>query len=605
MSFRSVAIAVLMVWTIGCKVPVNLGDPGDPGASGSDSGSGFIFDSGFKLDAGCFIPAEGNFDGGASSQPPSLPLYVPSRPPPPISGGTLAAMSDGTMVAADSDRDLVWIVTPSDAIRQVALTVGDEPGRVIEGPAGRAFVALRGGTEVAEIEVAAAKLVARHAACPAPRGMGWSPSNNVLTVACASGALARLSFDLAASGPVFKSRVLQFPADDLRDVVQRPHDVLVSTFRDARILAVADDGSVTPVLQHPSFTPGTRQVAWRMVGRGTGALMTFQEEAIFPLTESCQAYGGPNGGVVGLALAYVDESLVESRWTGQPEVPLAVDLAVSTSGLWSLVSAGTNLVVQQHSIGGGEFHHDLGGEPVAVAYRGEELVVFSREPSQLSFAIEGQVPRTVTLPGVSVKSTAHALFHRVTQAGLACASCHPEGRDDGHLWTLPEGKRRTNTLRGGLKASAPFHWQGDRADMGALLEDVLVHRMGGTRPSMDASSSLMDWLDAMPAIPGPGNLDAAAVLRGKALFESTEQGCATCHAGALGTNNTNNDVGTGGSFQVPRLVGLASHPPYFHDGSIAKLEDRFSPAAGGELHGHPALLTAGQKADLIEYLKSR
>ena len=45
------------------------------------------------------------------------------------------------------------------------------------------------------------------------------------------------------------------------------------------------------------------------------------------------------------------------------------------------------------------------------------------------------------------------LFHksgdmRISADGRACASCHPDGRDDGITWSTPEGPRRSITLAG-------------------------------------------------------------------------------------------------------------------------------------------------------------
>src|SRR4051794_13078028 len=97
------------------------------------------------------------FGGGPPphSQPP-LPTPGP-RPdfgmtrhladaPPPISGGTLAMLSDGRVAAADSDRDKVYIVDlTSSHVATIALSPHDEPGRVVEDDAGRVHVVLRGG----------------------------------------------------------------------------------------------------------------------------------------------------------------------------------------------------------------------------------------------------------------------------------------------------------------------------------------------------------------------------------------------------------------------------------------------------------------------------
>ena len=57
------------------------------------------------------------------------------------------------------------------------------------------------------------------------------------------------------------------------------------------------------------------------------------------------------------------------------------------------------------------------------------------------------------------------LFHSVTPnltngGAISCASCHPEGREDGTTWHFVEGNRQTPPLWGGLSETAPLE-QGD------------------------------------------------------------------------------------------------------------------------------------------------
>jgi hypothetical protein len=64
------------------------------------------------------------------------------------------------------------------------------------------------------------------------------------------------------------------------------------------------------------------------------------------------------------------------------------------------------------------------------------------------------------------------------------------------------------------------------------------------------------------------------------------------------------DVGTGGSFQVPSLVGVGWRSPYLHDGRAPDLLDRFNPGVGGDLHGHTSQLSTAQLDDLVQYLQT-
>ena len=98
--------------------------------------------------------------------------------------------------------------------------------------------------------------------------------------------------------------------------------------------------------------------------------------------------------------------------------------------------------------------------------------------------------------------------------------------------------------------------------------------------------------------------DSDAAARGKVLFESDAVGCTSCHTGEHFTNNLTIDVGTGGAFQVPSLLGVGSRAPYLHDGRAGELADRFGPLGGGDLHGQTSQLAANQIDDLIAYLRS-
>ena len=95
------------------------------------------------------------------------------------------------------------------------------------------------------------------------------------------------------------------------------------------------------------------------------------------------------------------------------------------------------------------------------------------------------------------------MFHEQTPSGLACASCHPEGRDDGLVWKFQElGPRRTQVLAGSILSRAPYHWTGDQADLPTLMDDVFAVRMAGAQPTNSQHRSLGPLLERIPA-PAP------------------------------------------------------------------------------------------------------
>jgi mono/diheme cytochrome c family protein len=231
---------------------------------------------------------------------------------------------------------------------------------------------------------------------------------------------------------------------------------------------------------------------------------------------------------------------------------------------------------------------------------GGSVIAQSREPAGLTLA-SGE---WISLSSDSRADTGHTIFHANAGAGLACASCHAEGLDDGRVWNFAcVGGRRTQSLQVGLRGTEPFHWNGDEADFPTLAHDIFTMRMSGPellRAQMDATLS---WLDRQPRLPRSAPADPAAVVRGQALFSSAL--CASCHLGDHLTNAQTADVGTGGKFQVPSLVGIGSHPPYLHNGCATTLRDRFDPACGGgDKHGVTSKLSTAQIGDLVSYLET-
>jgi mono/diheme cytochrome c family protein len=245
------------------------------------------------------------------------------------------------------------------------------------------------------------------------------------------------------------------------------------------------------------------------------------------------------------------------------------------------------------------------GQVIAVAYS-QTGVLFAqtREPAALW---RGDTRASTPLASDWRTDTGHLIFHANAGGGLACASCHPEGGEDGRTWNFVcAGARRTQSIRGGISQTAPFHWDGSEHDFSHLMDDVFSGRMAGPMLSADQKTALQSWVDTIPAMPPTANLDSAAVVRGAMVFDDAKVGCASCHAGSLLTNNATVDVGTGQAMQVPSLRGVSWRAPFMHNGCAQTLADRFSDAgcSGGDRHGVTSTLTAGQIGDLTAYLQS-
>lgn len=578
----------------------------------------------------------GFFDGGPQSGTNDPARFGPTveaaEAPPAISGGTLTVLADErTAVASDPERDRVYVVDLTDgALRHtVDLRAHDEPGRVVEGRDGRVYVALRRGGAVVEVDTAEGQVTAREAVCAAPRGLAYDGARGALHVACATGELLTFTGGLSAT----PTRALRLD-DDLRDVVILPTGLAVSRFRAAQVLLLDDDGQVQRRVS-PNEMPlgGKPSTAWRMRSVGGRVLLLHQLVAQMEVSVSPGGYGssfGRTGLPCGGPIVQTAMTEIDPRASTQPPLvtdvglPLATDFSLTPDG--ALMVAATGNAVRAPGYQLRRFRPEAfarPSRPTTCAFEGEETsrfdgqivsvvtlssgrtVVQTREPATLR-VIDGESPTTISLASDSRRDTGHDVFHAATSAGLACASCHPEGGDDGVTWNFQGiGPRRTQSLRGGLGATAPFHWNGDMADFDHLASEVFSGRMLGGALRAEQVAALRRWIDAVPN-PVVAPADDPAVARGRAVFNTNEVGCAGCHSGDRFTNNLTVDVGTGGAFQVPSLLGLRWRAPYMHAGCAQTLEQRLDDArcGGGEAHGHTAQLTAEQRSDLLAYLRS-
>lgn len=203
--------------------------------------------------------------------------------------------------------------------------------------------------------------------------------------------------------------------------------------------------------------------------------------------------------------------------------------------------------------------------------------------------------------------------------GIACASCHLEGREDGHVWNTTEGPRQTPSLAGRLtEKTAPFHWNGEFPDLMEFMSHTVTTRMGGSAVTPMMEQQLASFIRS---IPPPDNAlkertPSEVVARGRAVFESAQ--CATCHTGEAMTDNQFADVGTlvssgpvldhlefnAKGLNTPSLLGLGRTAPFLHDGSAMTLRARLMQNKANNSHGATADLNEAQVSDLVAYLKT-
>jgi YVTN family beta-propeller protein len=207
---------------------------------------------------------------------------------------------------------------------------------------------------------------------------------------------------------------------------------------------------------------------------------------------------------------------------------------------------------------------------------------------------------------------------------LSCATCHFDGMSDGRVWDrFTDGPRNTPVLFG-LVPGGSFTGSG-RWDELADLEIKIRRLQAGTgltrlpaphSPDGSPHAGLSADLDALvgyilglqgPVSPFAGSQGSELAARGQEVFEAKD--CLECHSGSLFSDAQVVDVGTGLSpleqqgtrFRTPSLRWLWLSAPYFHDGSAPTLRDVFTlPGA------HQLIRTVSQEDidALIAYLLS-
>ena len=252
---------------------------------------------------------------------------------------------------------------------------------------------------------------------------------------------------------------------------------------------------------------------------------------------------------------------------------------------------------------------------------------------------------------------------------LSCYSCHvcEKGLTDGRpkaigafekkltrssptLWNIgyhPEfywdGRAKT------LEAQALAAWRG--GNMGANPDEVVAQLnsipgyraqfqgvFGGDATPESVSKALAAYMRTIVSHETPwdkwqsGDESAVseAAMRGYEVFKKAE--CDNCHDGVLFTDFQYHNVGIGmdaaepdvgrykvtqdeedrGAFKTPTLRDISQSGPYFHDGSVATLEETVDLMLGGGID-NPQLdrtnlkevkLTSSEREELIEFLKS-
>ncbi len=219
-------------------------------------------------------------------------------------------------------------------------------------------------------------------------------------------------------------------------------------------------------------------------------------------------------------------------------------------------------------------------------------------------------PRTVDLPAlVGERAIADELRRgrelfftndrRISMGKKACASCHPDGGDDGLAWPTPEGKRRTLALAGRLGEEG-FGWRGAHGKLETHIKNTItINLRGKGLPDADLAA-LSAYVRSMKA-PAARPLGTEAT-RGKVVFSGATADCASCHVPSrMFSDGLPHDVG-GGAFRTPSLIGIAGRGRFFHDGRYRSLDELLA-GTNGKM-GQTAALSPDDRAALKAYVET-
>jgi mono/diheme cytochrome c family protein len=201
--------------------------------------------------------------------------------------------------------------------------------------------------------------------------------------------------------------------------------------------------------------------------------------------------------------------------------------------------------------------------------------------------------------------------HRISREGLACATCHPDGRDDGLTWATSDGPRNVPMLAGRLEGTAPYAWSGTSERVAEHLTHTM-QRLGGSGLTQREMEALASYCMTMKVVHPGGSAPSAAaqIARGKAIFTSDTARCSSCHAATnnVFTDKKKHDVGSRAltdlepAFDTPSLRFVGGTAPYFHDGRYATLRDLLVGTSG--TMGQTSHLSKDDLDALEAYLKT-
>jgi cytochrome c len=245
-------------------------------------------------------------------------------------------------------------------------------------------------------------------------------------------------------------------------------------------------------------------------------------------------------------------------------------------------------------------------------------------------------------PGGKGLNLGRRLFYGSALAeGMGCAGCHPEGRDDGHVWREvpdlngpghhfmggPEIQgsdravtgvpRRTPMLVDRVLSVGPYGWRGESETLEKRIEaGTHLHAFNSspTVPAFYINSVGVFVRKGLTKPPASTRALTDEEQKGKAVFADNKTSCTVCHdPGHYFSNQTATRLPAlptmagfaeepGALYKTPSLLHVGHHGSLFHDGSAATLDELVE--KNGTRMGDTSGLTPEQRKALVAYLKT-
>ncbi len=548
----------------------------------------------------------------------------------------------GTAYVANQGSDSLSVVDLSTSSVRAEVPVGDRPVGVVVSPDGR-FVAVAelGADRVRWLDAQTGQTLSRVAVPDRPHGLAFTPDGRYLLVAhLLSGRVTVIPGRPFSAYLPFIERLVNWEIGKLgADLSQKQPYQSTNPQSTNSQFPIATWPNVAPAPSVVVNAAGRRAYLPQTMANGLG-LNTQFDTTVFPKVSVLNLTTWTHQSSEHISLPETDQPV---------GLPWDAALARSDSELW-VVNAGSNdvsvLDISDPIRPSRSAHIPVSHNPrgIVVSPDGGTVYVNNSLAGTVSlidaqtYTVTGVIT-TTELPLPPILLHGKRLFHSSARPDLAqaawisCNTCHVEGEHDGRTWLLqytgevPPGATpiitRNTTSLVGMIETYPLRWSAEWDESADSEFSIRFEQFGtgliagdmhptlgtpnqGRAYDLDCLAAFIDSL----LVPEQSRSLTPAEERGKAIFESPETDCLSCHPPPLYTDFSIHDVGTadaagewfGPSIDTPSLRFLYDSAPYLHDGSAATLYEVLTAANPGDEHGVTSHLSQPELADLVAFM---